>query len=79
MNFWRYSPTNYATHSLPIKNSLYILDRAAAGGEQARRALGVIDRQATQLSNLVNDLLDVTRINSQQDSVGRSSVLRSTS
>jgi two-component system CheB/CheR fusion protein len=46
----------------PIKNSLYILDRAAAGGEQARRALGVIDRQATQLSNLVNDLLDVTRI-----------------
>jgi signal transduction histidine kinase/response regulator RpfG family c-di-GMP phosphodiesterase len=46
----------------PIKNSLYILDRAASGGEQARRALGVIDRQATQLSNLVNDLLDVTRI-----------------
>jgi signal transduction histidine kinase len=46
----------------PIKNSLYILDRAAPGGEQARRALGVIDRQATQLSNLVNDLLDVTRI-----------------
>jgi signal transduction histidine kinase len=46
----------------PIKNSLYILDRAAPGGEQARRALRVIDRQATQLSNLVNDLLDVTRI-----------------
>ena len=46
----------------PIKNSLYILDRAAPGGEQARRALAVIDRQATQLSNLVNDLLDVTRI-----------------
>jgi two-component system CheB/CheR fusion protein len=46
----------------PIKNSLYILDRVAPGGEQARRALGVIDRQATQLSNLVNDLLDVTRI-----------------
>jgi len=46
----------------PIKNSLYILDRAAPGGEQAHRALGVIDRQVTQLSNLVNDLLDVTRI-----------------
>jgi signal transduction histidine kinase len=46
----------------PIRNSLYILDRAAPGGEQARRALAVIDRQATQLSNLVNDLLDVTRI-----------------
>jgi signal transduction histidine kinase len=46
----------------PIRNSLYILERAAPGGEQARRALAVIDRQATQLSNLVNDLLDVTRI-----------------
>src|SRR5664279_5206809 len=46
----------------PIKNSLYILNRAVPGGEQARRALGVIDRQATQLTNLVNDLLDVTRI-----------------
>ena len=46
----------------PIKNSLYILDRAAPGGEHARRAQQVIDRQVTQLSNLVNDLLDVTRI-----------------
>jgi signal transduction histidine kinase len=46
----------------PIKNSLYILNRATPGGEQARRALRVIDRQATQLSNLVDDLLDVTRI-----------------
>jgi signal transduction histidine kinase len=46
----------------PIKNSLYILNRATPGGEQARRALGVIERQATQLSNLVDDLLDVTRI-----------------
>jgi signal transduction histidine kinase len=46
----------------PIKNSLYILHRATPGGEQALRALGVIDRQATQLSNLVDDLLDVTRI-----------------
>jgi signal transduction histidine kinase/DNA-binding response OmpR family regulator len=46
----------------PLKNSLYILDRAPAGGEQARRAHQVIDRQVTQLANLVNDLLDVTRI-----------------
>jgi signal transduction histidine kinase len=45
----------------PIKNSLYVLNRAAPGGEQARRALGVIDRQATQLAKLVDDLLDVTR------------------
>jgi PAS domain S-box-containing protein len=46
----------------PISNSLFILKRAPAGCEQARRALEVIDRQAEQLSNLVNDLLDVTRI-----------------
>jgi PAS domain S-box-containing protein len=46
----------------PIKNSLYILERATPGGDQARRALDVIDRQADQLSRLVDDLLDVTRI-----------------
>ncbi len=46
----------------PIRNSLYILDRAAPGGEQARRAHAVIDRQVGQLTRLVDDLLDVTRI-----------------
>ena len=45
----------------PIRNSAYILARAAPGGEQARRALAVIDRQAGQLARLVDDLLDVTR------------------
>lgn len=46
----------------PIKNSLYILDRAAPGGDQARRAKQIIDRQVNQLARLVDDLLDVTRI-----------------
>jgi two-component system CheB/CheR fusion protein len=46
----------------PIANSLYVLDHAAPGGEQADRAKQVICRQVLQLSNLVNDLLDVTRI-----------------
>lgn len=46
----------------PIANSLYILDHAPPGGEQATRAKAVIGRQVTQLSNLINDLLDVTRI-----------------
>ena len=46
----------------PIKNSLYILDRAAPGGEQARRAHAIVARQVDQLSRLVDDLLDVTRI-----------------
>ncbi|MBI5542929.1 MAG: PAS domain-containing protein [Deltaproteobacteria bacterium] len=46
----------------PIRNSTYILERAAPGGDQARRALAVIDRQAGQLAYLVDELLDVTRI-----------------
>jgi len=46
----------------PIRNSIYILDRAAPGGEQARRAHAVIDRQVHHLTRLVDDLLDMTRI-----------------
>jgi PAS domain S-box-containing protein len=46
----------------PIRNSVYLLQRAQPGSEQAQRALAVLDRQATQLSRLVDDLLDVTRI-----------------
>jgi PAS domain S-box-containing protein len=46
----------------PIRNSLYILDHAAPGGEQARRAQRVIDRQVTHMARLVDDLLDVLRI-----------------
>ena len=46
----------------PIRNSTYILERAVPGGEQARRAVAVIERQAGQLARLVDDLLDVTRI-----------------
>jgi PAS domain S-box-containing protein len=46
----------------PIRNSLFVLERAPAGGEQARAAQAVIDRQVTHLTRLVDDLLDVTRI-----------------
>jgi CheY-like chemotaxis protein/two-component sensor histidine kinase len=46
----------------PIRNSTYILRHAAPGSEQARRAQGVIERQVEHLTNLVDDLLDVTRI-----------------
>lgn len=45
-----------------ISNSLQILDRAAPGGNQAKRVQGVINRQVRQLSRLVDDLLDITRI-----------------
>ena len=46
----------------PIRNSIYILEKATPGGPQARRALAVIDRQMSHLTQLVDDLLDVTRI-----------------
>ena len=50
----------------PITNSLFILGRAVPGGEQARRAQAVIGRQVGQLSRLVDDLLDLTRISSNK-------------
>lgn len=46
----------------PIRNALYILDRAAPAGEQARRAKEVANRQLAHLTRVVDDLLDVTRI-----------------
>ena len=46
----------------PIANSVYVLDHAAPGSDQARRAQAVIGRQVAQLTRLVDDLLDVTRI-----------------
>jgi signal transduction histidine kinase/ActR/RegA family two-component response regulator len=46
----------------PIRNSLYVLDRAIPGGDHARRAREVMQRQVTHLSRLVDDLLDVTRV-----------------
>ncbi len=46
----------------PIVNCLALLDQAPPGGDQARRAKAIIDRQVDQLTRLVDDLLDVTRI-----------------
>ena len=46
----------------PIRNALWILERSPCGGEQARRATAVLNRQAVHLTRLVDDLLDVTRI-----------------
>ena len=45
-----------------MQNSLHILDRASPAGEEAKRAKAVIDRQFGQLTRLVEDLLDTTRI-----------------
>ncbi len=46
----------------PIKSSLYVLERAPAGGPQAKRAHDVIGRQVVHMTRLIDDLLDVTRI-----------------
>src|SRR5512144_2216396 len=46
----------------PVRSSLDVLARTPPGGEQAKRMLGVIERQVTYLTRLVDDLLDVTRI-----------------
>ncbi len=56
----------------PVRNSLFILDRAAPGGEQAQRAKAVIERQVAQLSRIVDDLLEVTRISRGKLRVQRS-------
>lgn len=47
---------------VPIRNSLFILDRSPPGAADAERAKSVIERQVGQLARLVDDLLDVTRI-----------------
>jgi CheY-like chemotaxis protein/two-component sensor histidine kinase len=46
----------------PVRNALYILDRAQPGGQQAQRAKDIANRQVAHLTRLVDDLLDVTRI-----------------
>jgi PAS domain S-box-containing protein len=46
----------------PIRNSLYLLERAAPGSDEAARAREVIHRQTDHLARLVDDLIDVTRI-----------------
>ena len=46
----------------PIRNALWLLERAEPGGEQAARATTTIGRQVDHLAHLIDDLLDVTRI-----------------
>ena len=55
----------------PIRNSLYVMERAAPGGDQARRAQQTIDRQTAHLTRLVDELLDVTRISRGKISLQR--------
>jgi signal transduction histidine kinase/CheY-like chemotaxis protein len=47
----------------PIRNALHILETATDDPARAARARDVIERQSAHLSRLVDDLLDITRIN----------------
>jgi len=58
----------------PIRNAIHILKRVPAGSDQASRANAVIDRQTEQLSRLIEDLLDVTRISRGKIQLRRSRV-----
>ncbi len=46
----------------PIRNSVFMLDRAPPGSDAARRASEVLHRQTEHLTRLVDDLLDINRI-----------------
>jgi signal transduction histidine kinase/CheY-like chemotaxis protein len=46
----------------PIRNSIYLLEHAREGTEPAARAREVLRRQTDQMTRLVEDLLDVSRI-----------------
>jgi signal transduction histidine kinase len=46
----------------PIRNSIYILDHVQPHSQQARHAIDVMARQTEHVTRLVDDLLDVTRI-----------------
>jgi len=46
----------------PIRNAVQLMQQAGPGSEAAQWATSVIDRQSAHLARLVDDLLDVTRI-----------------
>jgi CheY-like chemotaxis protein len=46
----------------PIRNAVQLMQQAGLGSEAAQWATNVIDRQSAHLARLVDDLLDVTRI-----------------
>lgn len=45
-----------------IRNAVHVLGRAEPGSEPANRARAVVERQIQQLTRLIDDLLDMTRI-----------------
>jgi signal transduction histidine kinase/CheY-like chemotaxis protein len=58
----------------PIRNALHLLDRVPGDSGEASRAKAVVKRQTDQLTRLVDDLLDVTRISKGKIQLHRSRV-----
>lgn len=48
----------------PMQNGMSILNHASPGSERFARAHGVVQRQLEQMRRLIDDLLDVARVNS---------------
>jgi PAS domain S-box-containing protein len=46
----------------PIRNAVELVQLLKPADERVRRAIGIVDRQVQQLSRMVDDLLDVSRI-----------------
>jgi signal transduction histidine kinase len=57
-----------------LRSSLYVLQRAVPGGEQARRMLAIMNRQVDQLTSLSDDLLDVARMDHDKMVLRRSAI-----
>ncbi len=58
----------------PIRNAVAVMKLAGANPASAELARDVIDRQATHLSRLVDDLLDVSRITTGKITLKRESI-----
>jgi two-component system CheB/CheR fusion protein len=58
----------------PIGNALHVLERVVPGSEQAQHARAIVSRQFGQLTRLVDDLLDATRLASGKVQVRRARV-----
>lgn len=58
----------------PIHTAIYVLRKGEDDPEAREKVLGILDRQVGRLTHLVNDLLDLSRINGGRVSLKRSTV-----
>jgi PAS domain S-box-containing protein len=58
----------------PIRSASELLERVACGDAQTQAAVGIVKRQVTHLTRLVDDLLDVSRITQGRIELKRAAV-----